>query len=234
MDNNTIALKIRQRLNKLSSNDSANIECWQIVEAFNKGQSDWARRDQRGANMDRQGDEQSTTRIDDLQPLLLDTPILPTKEFDQYQETINTIPADYMRWKRFIATASLGKCVRSLKVYLGTESEVNLYLQDKERQPNFSWGETFAVLKGNKIQIYTGGKFKVDSLQLVYYRQPRKIQILNCKDPYTGNTSTVNVECEFKDDVCEILIDEAAKIIAGDIEAQFQYTRNDKSVKEDT
>ena len=234
MDNNTIALKIRQRLNKLSSNDSSNIECWQIVEAFNKGQTDWCRRDQRGANMDRQGDEQSITAIDDLQPLLTDSPVLAIKDFGTYWETVNPLPSDYMRWKRFKVMATLENCKGPLKVYLGEESNVELYLQDKDRQPNFGYRETFAVLKNNKIQVYTDDKFDIESLQLVYYRQPRKIQIQNCKDPYTGATSLINVECEFKDDVCEILIDEAAKIIAGDIEAQFQFQRNDKSVKEDT
>jgi hypothetical protein len=38
MNNATIQLKIQQRLNKLASSDYDNIECWQIVEAFNKGQ----------------------------------------------------------------------------------------------------------------------------------------------------------------------------------------------------
>jgi len=234
MDNNTIALKIRQRLNKLSSNDSSNIECWQIVEAFNKGQTDWCRRDQRGANMDRQRDKQSITAIDDLQPILTDTPLMPIKDFGTYWETIDFLPSNYMRWKRFKVMGSLKNCKSPFKVYLGEEANVELYLQDKDRQPNFGYRETFAILKGNKIQVYTAGKFEIESLQLVYYRQPRKIQILNCKDPYTGATSAVNIECEFKDDVCEILIDEAAKIFAGDIEAQFQFQRNDKSVKEDT
>ena len=36
MNNATIQLKVQQRLNKLASQDYDNIECWQIVEAFNK------------------------------------------------------------------------------------------------------------------------------------------------------------------------------------------------------
>jgi len=232
--NSTLLLKIRQRLNKISSNDSSNIEAWQVIEAFNKGQVAWGRRDERGANMDRQGDEQSTTQIDDLQPLLKDTPILTLKAFDGYQETVASLPTDYMRWKRFKATAVCGSCTRPLKVYLGTEANIDLLLQDKNTQPNFNWAETFAVMKGNKIQIYNDGKFTVDSLILVYYRLPVRIQIQGVKDPYSGLTPTVDVPCEFKDDVAEILIDEAAKILAGDIENTFQYQRNDKSVKEDT
>ena len=73
MDNATIKLKIKQRLNKLASNDYDNIECWQIVEAFNKGQVDWCRRNLHGLNIVKEGDEQSTSRIDDLQVLLVES-----------------------------------------------------------------------------------------------------------------------------------------------------------------
>jgi hypothetical protein len=44
-------------------------------------------------------------------------------------------------------------------------------------------------------------------------------------DPYTGNNSAVDVECEFKDDIVELLIDECCSIIAGDIEALIQQAR---------
>ena len=70
MNNATIQLKIQQRLNKLASNDYDNIECWQIVEAFNKGQVTWSRRQLHGLNVKQTGDEQSKRRIDDLQIIL--------------------------------------------------------------------------------------------------------------------------------------------------------------------
>ena len=70
MDNATIQLKVQQRLNKLASQDYDNIECWQIVEAFNKAQVVWCRRQLHGMNQMREGDEQSKRRIDDLQVIL--------------------------------------------------------------------------------------------------------------------------------------------------------------------
>ena len=36
MDNSTVQLKLKQRLNKLDSQDFDNIESWQFIEAFNK------------------------------------------------------------------------------------------------------------------------------------------------------------------------------------------------------
>ena len=65
MLNETIVYKVTQRLNKIASMDYDNIEKWQIVEAFNKAQVDWCRRQIHGMNQFKEGDEQSTRRIDD-------------------------------------------------------------------------------------------------------------------------------------------------------------------------
>mgnify|MGYP003301220145 CR=1 FL=1 len=71
MENSTLFIKLKQRLNKLDSNDYDNIECWQFIEAFNKAQIEWCRRNLHGGNMYKEGDELSKKRIDDLQPLLI-------------------------------------------------------------------------------------------------------------------------------------------------------------------
>ena len=76
-----------------------------------------------------------------------------------------------------------------------------------------------------KIRIYTAGKFTVEDSKLVYYRKPKDIQILGCSNISTGQAYTANVECELKDDICEIIADEAAAILAGDIESMNQYQR---------
>ena len=72
MENSTLFIKLKQRLNKLDSNDYDNIECWQFIEAFNKAQIEWCRRNLHGGNMYKEGDELSKKRIDDLQPLLIE------------------------------------------------------------------------------------------------------------------------------------------------------------------
>ena len=72
MNNQILQLKIKQRLNKLDSNDYDNIEPWQIIEAFNKAQMQWVRRNLHGFNRNQEGDEGSKRRIDDIQILLVD------------------------------------------------------------------------------------------------------------------------------------------------------------------
>jgi len=219
MNNATIQLKIRQRLNKLASNDYDNIECWQIVEAFNKGQVAWCRRNLHGLNVKQTGDEQSKRRIDDLQVILTEVPIVLQNRGLYYES--DGLPANYFEWKR-VAGPAINKCCdepRNMVIYLSEEANVDQLLRDKLKQPNFEWGETFCTLKDNNLRIYTNDEFEIPEAQLSYYRQPRHIQINGCVDPYTQLESTVDVECEFKDDIVELFIDEAAKILGGDIES---------------
>jgi hypothetical protein len=223
MLNSTITVKIKERLNKLDSQDYDNIECWQIVEAFNKAQVEWARRQLHGINLTKEGDEGSTRRKDDLQILLL-TYQLTIANREYYYD--GGLPEDYLQWKRVDVYANKNCCdKRRMTVYLAEEGNLNQLLRDKAKQPNFDWAETFATLKGGDVNIYTNGDFDIEKADLIYYRQPIKIQIANCVDPYTGLASPVNVPCEFKDDIIELIIDEAASIIAGDIESGNQFSR---------
>ena len=224
MLNSTITIKIKQRLNKLDSQDYDNITCWQVVESFNKAQVEWSRRQLHGINVVKEGDEQSTRRKDDLQVLLNKTTI--TNLTDKGDYSFLSIPGNYLQWKRVDVFAQRDCCdKRRMVIYLAEEGNVSILLRDKLKQPSFEWAETFATLINNEINIYTNGEFNVPEVELTYYRQPRKIQIQGCTDPYTGVQSTVNVECEFKDDIIEVLIDEAVSILAGDIESGNQYSR---------
>ena len=229
MLNSTITIKIKQRLNKLDSQDYDNITCWQIVEAFNKAQVEWSRRQLHGINIVKEGDEQSTRRKDDLQKLLIKTPLTSVKQ-DLYYE--GNIPQNYLQWKRVDIYAKKDCCdQRRMTVYLAEEGNLNQLLRDKSKQPSFEWSETFATLINDTVHLYTNNEFEVEESFLTYYRQPLKIQIDGCSDPYTGITSTTNVDCEFKDDIIELIIDEAVSILAGDIESGNQFSRTQESAE---
>jgi hypothetical protein len=230
MLNSTITIKMKQRLNKLDSQDYDNILCWQVVESFNKAQVEWSRRQLHGINLVKEGDEQSTRRKDDLQVLLDKTTI--TNLTDKGDYSFLNLPGDYFQWKRIDVFAQKDCCdKRRMVIYLAEEGNVSLLLRDKLKQPSFEWGETFATLINNDINIYTNGEFNIPEAELTYYRQPRKIQIQDCVDPYTGIISTLNVECEFKDDIIELIIDEAVSILAGDIESGNQFSRTQESAE---
>ena len=225
MNNSTLLIKLKQRLNKLDSQDYDNIECWQFVEAFNKSQVEWCRRNLHGGNMYKEGDELSKRRIDDLQPLLIELSLTGTST-DTYFETDNFPVGKYLEYKRVTTDAKTECCpARSMTVYLAEEANVPLILRDPLKNPDFEWGETFCTMLGNKIRIYRNKDFTIVKPVLTYYRQPVYIEILNCTNPYTGVISIINVDCEFKDDVAELMLDDAASLIAGDIENTYQQQR---------
>jgi hypothetical protein len=234
MNNLTIKIKVKQRLNKLASNDYDNITDWQIVEAFNKASLAWCRRALEGYNLSKTGDEATQRRIDDMQVLLVSTPIKMSKNTEYYIS--QTLPTDYLEWKRISAKAIHGCCnePRKLVIYLAKEADVDNLLADYNKRPSFEWAETFCTIAGNKVKVYTDSKFEVVEPVLTYYKLPTKIEIKGASNPYTGQISLKDVETEFKDDIVEIFIDEAVKILAGDIESINIHQIANTSVESNT
>ena len=225
MNNNLLKLKIKQRLNKLASMDYDNIEDWQIQEAVNKAQLEWVRRQLHGDNATKEGDEMSVKRIDDLQILL--TPFsLKGKEYPTYFESSH-IPFDYMAFKRVSAQAVSDCCKepRIMEVYLAEEANADLLLVDRNKKPDFEWAETFCTLFGNKVRIYKDPTFNLVNTKLIYYRLPRVVEFKGAMNPENSKYYTADQELEFKDDIVELIIDEAAALLAADIESMTQYQR---------
>jgi len=154
--NSALEIKVRERINKLASNDYDNIECWQVVEAFNKAQIEWIRRQIRGGNVFQDGDEQSRRRIDDLQRLLKPSKI-SIVDRGIFYETQNELPADYLEYKRIDAQAVNECCEKSrpMNIYLAEEDNRATLLRDEMKKPSFEWATTFATLIDNKARIFT-------------------------------------------------------------------------------
>jgi len=230
MNNNTIQIKIKERLNKLDSLDYDNLECWQIVEAFNKTQIEWCRRQLHGGNIYKEGDEMSKRRVDDLQILLREIALTGVVT-DTYFEAQN-FPTNYLEYKR-ISTDATQECCPDptpVTVYLAEEANRELILRDPLKGPSYPWRETFCTMIDNNIRIYKTD-FDIVNPILTYYKKPTQIEILNCVDPYTGAVSPVDVISEFKDDIVELIIDEAASMLAGDINEVNQALRGSQGAE---
>lgn len=203
MNLSNVSVKIDLRLNKSASGDYDNIWPYVKQEAFNKGALEWIRRQVHGSNLSKEGDEESRMRVDDLQ-VLLKTDKVTFRDRPDFVET-NKFPEDYLYFKRLTPYASKGTCDNiRMKSHLKEEANVD----DLIGFPSIEFEETFHTLIGNKAHIYHVGKFKIDKLELTYYRKPKFY-----------NFKKLDTVIEFKDDICEILIDEACKIIASDIES---------------
>lgn len=224
MDVALIPLKIKQRLNKLDSSDYDNIECWMFVEAYNKAQLQYCRRALKRAESNKQ-------ILDDYQILLTELPLKGINK-DTFFE-VKSLPTNYLSYSRISAKAKKDSCTdKKIKVYLVEEANLDMYLTDFNKRPSLEWGETLSTFLGNKTRIYTDGKFLIQEATLTYYRKPREISVLGCED-IKGN-QTGNINPELKDDVVELIIDEATAILAGDIESFNQLQREQNNVAQNT
>jgi hypothetical protein len=230
MTNVLLQIKIKQRLNKLASLDYDNLECWQIQEAFNKAQIEWVRRQIYGLHTRREGSEQTTGLIDDLRVLLNTKMITPVSKEIFYE---GQLPTDYFYYIRVDAMAKSECCPepRRMTVYEVEEANMGILLTSSTKGPNFEWAETLSTLVGDKVRVYTNNEFDITSMNLVYYRRPADVKFNGCVDPSTGQSINADTTCEFKDDIAEILVDEAAAILAGDIESMNQYQRELQNVQ---
>ncbi len=216
--------KVQERLNKLDSFDYGNIEPWQIVEAFNKAQLQWVRRQLQGINQTRTGAEGSIRRIDDLRFILTTSPISVSNIGIWYE---GTIPDNYMEWCRVSCSGKDSCCPdRSFIVYIGEEANRDIYLSDSGKQPDFEWKTTFATIENTTLRIYTNALFNISDVSLTYYRYPTNIAIAGTPDIYNPPAiSTTDIESEAPEDVQEILVDECVAILSGDIQ-QYQVEQN--------
>ena len=229
MNNALLQIKIKQRLNKLASFDYDNLECWQIAEAFNKAQIEWTRRQLYGYNVRKEGAEQSSGLVDDLQRLLIHEDLTMIDKDIFYQ---SELPTDYLHYVRTDVFAKKDCCPeRRIIVYEVEEANISIILDNKDKQPNFEWGETVATLMNNNLKVYTDNKFDITQCHLIYFRKPRAVQFKGCIDINSGSAYAQDQTCEFNDDIAEIIVDNAAMILAGDIESITQYQREQQTVQ---
>jgi hypothetical protein len=118
-----------------------------------------------------------------------------------------------------------------MTVYEVEEANISVILDNKDKQPNFEWAETVSTIMNNTLKVYTDNKFDIAECHLIYFRKPLEVQFKDCINITTGITFSADQECEFNDDVAEIIVDEAVSILAGDIESITQYQREQQNVQ---
>ena len=215
-----VALKIRQRLNKEDTQDDENLPIYVMVEAYNKGQLNIVNRLSNKNNIYKTGLESTTNRVDDLQVLINSEPkVLSGNDKFEYFLT-ESLPKDYLRYIRSYCSAKNEKCnYKNLKVYLQEESNLNTLLDNDFINPSFDWDETIGTIVENKLKVFTQNKFKINKVYLTYLRKPRNIDIVGYIKQ--DGTSSTTIDPELPDDIVEMSIDEACRILSGDMQNQF-------------
>lgn len=212
--------KSHLRLNKLASQDYNDIDLYKLEEAVNKAIDDLVRRGLKGNNQRKEGDEETSFSVDDF-AVLLKTSTISSAEKDVYNSL--DIPGDYRYFKRLTPIVSKGSCSnKRIKSTFIEEANIDEYLNDYNSKPSFDFEETFHTEFGKTFKVFHNKDFTIDLIQLTYYRNPKYIAL---------ETEGPDTVWEFKEDLCELIVDEAVKIIAGDTENVSTYQLAEKRIE---
>ena len=161
-----VSAKMDLRLNKGASGDYDNIWSYQKQEAFNKAVLEWVRRQKRGKNITQEGDEETDSRVDDLQ-VLLKVEVLSSRDKGIFNQS-EKLPSDYLYYKRITPYVSKNDCQNIIvKSTLREEANVDELIT----LPSFEFEETFHTIINNRVHIYHNKDFTIDKLQLTFFIQ---------------------------------------------------------------
>lgn len=222
--NSKIAIqRIDNALEKQGSSSNANLNQFDKEDALNKALNDWIRRQVHGTNPYREGSEESTMRVDDLQPLLIPERKISVTNGPIFSDT-SKLPENYRYYNRLTAIVSKGECknVRIKSTFVENANTDDL-LQDWTFAPSFDFEESFHIMASNKFRIYHNDDFKIEYILLSYYKEPKYI---SCEK------KDFETPWEWKDGVAEVIIDEAIKLLSGNIEAQNAFALAKARVEE--
>jgi hypothetical protein len=196
---------VQDRLNALSTNYGDNIPKHTFVRTFNAAQTVWVESRSKINNT-------NSLREDELQQISISLPLTPTKK-EGYWET--STPKDYYHFRRAVA---LTPC--EVFLYRKNEEEVNRLLSDDNWKPSLDWKESFLTITGNKIRVY--GDFSISSIDFLYYRTPR---LVNMADGYTDNQGNLNVDIdpEFQESSLIEILNDTVTILSSDNGDSFRY-----------
>jgi len=213
-------VKLKYRLNKSGTADYSSIDKDPATEAINKAQNDLIRRLLGGRSQNREGAEETRLRVDDLQVLLKNRK-LSIIDGDIYSDS-NKLPREYRYFARldvYITNACNERLLLSSD--LREEANAGVLLTNDNTKPSLQFEQCFHTLLDNKVRLYHNGEFDPSEVNLIYYKSPKDYNANNPDELF-----------EFKDDVVELIIDEAAKIIAGDVSDYNNSQRSSNSVEQ--
>jgi hypothetical protein len=220
MTTRDVIIKVKKRVNKDDTEDFDNLSLFSIIEAFNKAQLNIVNYLTGQRNQYQQGSEATIEIINKLNILINKKPkeLSLTKEKDFY--FTEDFPEDFFK---YVSSYSIGyndKCSEKTIFHLPSE-EANIQLIKKNENQNasFEWAEAPLTIAENTLKIHTDNKFALKKAYLTYYRYPVEIDISGYIKEDGSNSTTVNPELPKA--VVELIIDEAVRIIQGDIQNPF-------------
>lgn len=195
------------KINKNDSNDGVNILPSHFVLLFNTQRLVWLG--------ERLRDDADNAKLDRLQELVSTDVQLPVKK--EHDSSVDfTLPEDLYRYISSYSLASQDKC-KKRKIFNFEQNTLNLtaVLADAFNRPNFKFEETPCIQKSGTLKVYFED-FKIESVFLSYYRQPKAIDIAGYRK--IDGSASVDADTDLSDEN----IDEVLNRIAVEVLREYQ------------
>lgn len=114
------------------------------------------------------------------------TPKTIKQSQDKGNHQLFTLPSDYLDLETISALASSDCCsqvpITMIEIKAANEEFI---ISDSDTEPSIDYRETPYYLQDNKVKVFTKD-FTIDSIDLIYYRYPKQIQLIDEDDPESG------------------------------------------------
>lgn len=148
-------------------------------------------------------EDKGSEKIEKVKELLVSYEQLENLHTSQNYGTFK-LPEGYLDYSNFraVATSDQG-CSSQITIFPIKSRESQNILQDSNNKPSFFYREAPFLVTAEAIRVYTD-KFEVDELYMDYYKEPRKISLINSSDP---ESTFIDTEFELNDLVINEVID---------------------------
>lgn len=226
-------IKIKQKANKIDSNHnrdlpSAFIDDYIYESMFDYIELFWSTKNVKGLNV---GFETNQQRIDFLSFLLQSSSLSSLPSSSEFGFIVNEfeLPLDYLHLVRLTTPTNC----RAAKFEVVQHEDLSTMLNDEYTKPSDKWGRKLAVIKNNKIRVYS--ESDTNTLNLEYIKKPRKpffggynsLEFIN-GDTTQPSLTTAKIHPEFPEQYCDILADITVQNMFGNLRDYnySQYNQN--------
>ena len=210
MTTKTAYKEFKLRFNKLDTNFSIELEEDKFCALFNKAQNHYVK------NLLKTEAANKTTEAI-LQILLSENSFTGIHVNNVY---LVDLPKDYLWVVRLSCKDTI--CKNILNCRLVSESSVNNLYQNPNWKPSVEWEETFYTIGNDKIRIYLDN-FRLESCNLVYYKEPAKVDIKTGSNNIYGLPSQ-DVNPIWDETITQEIIDLAVLLASSDVSDTNNFT----------
>lgn len=226
-----LVYEFKLMINKVNRQDNVDIPIEDIILYLNRAQITWIKSKINPNNVYKVGYEAIRKRIDDLQILKKSNIRLRPQKTNDARFIGFECPLDeaenYMFYVSSYCIAKKAKCKKTISVDLIRQGELETRYYDVNFSPSFEWRSALATLGDNKLYVYTGEEFGIESVFITYLRYPNQIDIQGYIK--MDETDSTNVNCELpyyaKTDIVDLAVKFAAQSNDNQIQAAFADNR---------